>query len=63
VTATGKSGLAGQADADRIHHSVFMPGIGRFVIVNAGGWEEKAVAPGLTVLADGSPTAAQLAKI
>jgi len=63
VTATGKSGLAGQADADRIHHSIFMPGIGRFVIVNAGGWEEKAVAPGSTVLADGSPSAAQLAKI
>jgi hypothetical protein len=63
VTATGKSGLAGQVDADRIHHSVFMPGIGRFVIVNSEGWEEKAVAPGSTVLTDGWPSAAQLAKI
>jgi hypothetical protein len=63
VTATGQSGVAGQADAERIHRSVFMPGIDRFVIVNSGGWEETVVAPGSTALTDGSPSAAQLAKI
>jgi len=63
VTATGQAGVAGQADADRIHRSVFMPGIDRLAIVNAGGWEEEVVAPGLTVLMDGSPSAARLATI
>jgi hypothetical protein len=42
---------------------VFMPGIDRFVIVNSGGWEETVVAPGSTALTEGSPSAAQLAKI
>jgi hypothetical protein len=63
VTATGQPGVAGQADAERIHRSVFMPGIDRFVIVNSGGWEETVLAPVLTALTDGSPSAAQLAKI
>jgi GNAT acetyltransferase-like protein len=63
VTATGQSGVASQADANRVHRSVFIPGIDRVVIVNSAGWEENVVAPGSTVLTEGSPSAGELAKI
>ena len=63
VTASVQVRPGSQADAARIHRSVFMPGIDRVVIVNSAGWEENIVAPVGTVLLGGRPGAAQLADI
>jgi hypothetical protein len=60
ITATSPAEPGTQADAEKIHQTVSIPGIDRLVIVNDAGWSAGIVPPPSTVLVRGRPLAAQL---
>jgi hypothetical protein len=60
ITAIPLTQIATQADADKIYHTLHVPGVDEFVIVNSCGWATNIVPPPSTVLMGGSPLPAQL---
>ena len=63
ITSASSPEPGTQAEAEKIHQTVWMPGIDKVVVIGDAGWPAGVVAPPSTVLVGGRPLAAQLVTV